>query len=145
MRKNIVLIGWVVLILSACQQTKHRVTLNNESFTVELADTDNLRAMGLMYRQNMADSEGMLFIFPDTANRAFWMKNTLIALDILYFDQNKKLVSISENTPPCKNTSTRCPNYPSAKPAKYVLEINAGLSQRYGFKTGDELIIALKN
>ena len=72
------------------------------------------------------------------------MKNTLIPLDILYFDQNRKLINISENTPPCKNTTTRCPNYPSEAPAKYVLEINAGLSQKHGFKRGDEMVIHLK-
>ncbi len=123
---------------------QNRVTLNGQTFKVELADDDNSRAMGLMYREQMSDDEGMLFIFPNSQMRAFWMKNTLIPLDILYFDQNKKLVSISENTPPCKNTTSRCQNYPSAKPAKYVLEINAGLSKKYDFKTGDELLIQLK-
>lgn len=142
--KKTVLMGCLVLLLSACQQNQHRVTLNDQSYVVELANTDNTRALGLMYREQMAADEGMLFIFPDTQRRAFWMKNTLIPLDILYFDQNRKLVSISENTPPCKNTTTRCPNYPSAKPAKYVLEINAGLSQKHGFKVGDVLIIELK-
>ncbi|VAW43955.1 FIG007785: exported protein [hydrothermal vent metagenome] len=142
--KKVVFIGCVVVLFSACQHQQHRVSLNDQSFVIELADTDNTRALGLMYREHMADDEGMLFVFPDTQRRAFWMKNTLIPLDILYFDQNQKLVSISENTPPCKNTTTRCPNYPSAKPAKYVLEINAGLSQQYGFKSGDKLIIHLK-
>ena len=142
--KKTVLMGCLVLLLSACQQNRHRVSINDQSFVVALANTDNTRAMGLMYVEQMANDEGMLFIFPDTQRRAFWMKNTLIPLDILYFDQNRKLVSISENTPPCKNTTTRCPNYPSAKPAKYVLEINAGLSQKHGFKVGDELIIQLK-
>jgi uncharacterized membrane protein (UPF0127 family) len=144
MMKKTLLMGCLVLLLSACQQNQHRVTLNDQSYVVELANTDNTRALGLMYREQMAADEGMLFIFPDTQRRAFWMKNTLIPLDILYFDQNRKLVSISANTPPCKNTTTRCPNYPSAKPAKYVLEINAGLSQKHGFKVGDELIIELK-
>ena len=142
--KKILLIACVVMLFSACQLKQHRVSLNDQSYVVELADTDNTRALGLMYREQMADDEGMLFIFPDIKKRAFWMKNTLIPLDILYFDQNKKLVSISENTPPCKNTTTRCPNYPSAKPAKYVLEINAGLSQKHGYKSGDELTIRLK-
>ncbi|MCX7554250.1 DUF192 domain-containing protein [Marinicella sp. S1101] len=142
--KKIALVVLLLFILSACQHMQHRVTLKDQTFLVELADDAQSRAMGLMYRKEMADSEGMLFIFPDSKPRAFWMKNTLIPLDILYFDQNRRLVSISENTPPCKNTSTRCPNYPSAKPAKYVLEINAGLSQDYGFTTGDELIIELK-
>lgn len=144
MMKKILLAGWIMIVLSACGHQQHRVSLNDKRFIVELADTDQSRAMGLMYRQQLKDDEGMLFVFPDSKHRAFWMKNTLIALDILYFDQNKKLVSISESTPPCKNTTTRCPNYPSAKPAKYVLEINAGLSEQYGFKTGDELIIKLK-
>jgi uncharacterized membrane protein (UPF0127 family) len=143
--KKIFLLSCVLILFTACQHQQHRVSLNDQTYVIELADTDNTRALGLMYREQMAVDEGMLFIFPDTDVRAFWMKNTLIPLDILYFDQNRKLVSISKNTPPCKNTTTRCPSYPSAKPAKYVLEINAGLSQQYGYKTGDELIIQLKN
>ena len=144
MIKKTVRLSLLLLLLSACQQNQNKVTLNDYSFVVEVADTNESRALGLMFREQMDDGAGMLFIFPDTQRRAFWMKNTLIALDILYFDQNRKLVSISENTPPCKNTTTRCPSYPSAQPAKYVLEINAGLSEEYGFKTGDELHIQLK-
>ncbi|TDR23553.1 DUF192 domain-containing protein [Marinicella litoralis] len=144
MTKQLSLLGVLVLFLSSCHINQHRVTINDITFAVELADDDNKRALGLMYRKEMADDDGMLFIFPDSQMRAFWMKNTLIPLDILYFDANKKIVSISENTPPCKNTSSRCPNYPSLKPTKYVLEINAGLSEKYGFKAGDEMIINLK-
>ncbi len=144
MTKQLALIAGLILILSACHTNQHRVTINDISFDVELADNDNLRALGLMYREEMSDKNGMLFIFPDTQLRAFWMKNTIIPLDIIYFDANKKIVSISENTPPCKNTSSRCPNYPSKRPTKYVLEINAGLSSKYGFKAGDEMLINLK-
>lgn len=144
MKKQLALLAGLILILSACHPNQHRVSINDISFAVELADNENTWALGLMYREKMATDTGMLFIFPDSQMRAFWMKNTLIPLDILYFDENKKIVSISENTPPCKNISTRCPNYPSLKSTKYVLEINAGLSQKYGFKTGDELIISLK-
>jgi len=144
MIKNFTVLGWMLLLLSACQQNQHRVILKDKSFIVELAEDEGSRAMGLMYRKTMSDDEGMLFIFPNVQLRAFWMKNTLIPLDILYFDQNKKLINISKNTPPCKNTTTRCPNYPSTKPAKYVLEINAGLSEKYGFEAGDELLIKLK-
>ena len=134
----------LILLLMGCQQSQNRVTLKGQTFLVELADDNNSRAMGLMFREKLADDAGMLFIFPDVFRRAFWMKNTLIPLDILYFDEDRILVSISENTPPCKNTTTRCPNYPSSKPAKYVLEINAGLSRKYGFQPGDELNIELK-
>ncbi|WP_154224304.1 DUF192 domain-containing protein [Marinicella rhabdoformis] len=142
--KNLINLLILTLFISGCQNNNNFVKLNNHEFTVELAESDESRAMGLMYRKEMADDEGMLFIFPNEYPRAFWMKNTLIPLDILYFDKNKKLVSLSMNTPPCKNTTTRCPNYPSVKPAKYVLEINAGLSKKYGFKKGDLLEIHRK-
>lgn len=142
--KKYVLLGLLILLLCGCQPSRNQVTLKGHTFVVEVANDHQSRAMGLMYRESMADDAGMLFIFPQPQPLAFWMKNTLIPLDILYFDQNRKLVSISERTPPCRNTTTRCPNYPSLKPAQYVLEINAGLSEKYGFKPGDELDIALK-
>lgn len=144
MYKTFLVFCLFVLLLCGCQQNQHKVTINNIDFYVELADDDNERAMGLMYRKQMDEDAGMLFIFPNSQPRAFWMKNTLIPLDILYFDNNRKLINISENTPPCKNTTTRCPNYPSKRPAKYVLEINAGLSKKHGFKAGDEMVIELK-
>jgi len=142
--KNYLLVAWLILLLSGCQPNQHRVTLKGHTFAVEVAQDNQSRAMGLMFRESMDDDAGMLFIFPQPQPLAFWMKNTLIPLDILYFDQNRQLINISERTPPCKNTTTRCPNYPSEKPAKYVLEINAGLSEKYGFKAGDELVIELK-
>ena len=144
MMKKIVLTCWLLVLLPGCQIKQHKVSINGQTFKVELADTDHKRAMGLMYREEMANDSGMLFIFPDSQPRAFWMKNTLIPLDIMYFDQNRRLVNIRANTPPCRNTTTRCPSYPSTAPAKYVLEINGGLSEKHGFKPGDELIIQLK-
>ena len=142
--KNLINLLILTLFISGCQNNNNYVKLNDQKFVVELAESDEARAMGLMYREKMADDAGMLFIFSDEFRRAFWMKNTLIPLDILYFDGDRKLVSQSLNTPPCRNTTTRCPNYPSEKPAKYVLEINAGLSQKYGFKKGDQLEIHRK-
>mgnify|MGYP000173905361 CR=1 FL=1 len=143
MKKTSVLIGLTVLLL-ACQSTPHQVSINDVSFKVTLAEDDNSRAMGLMYEKSLADDAGMLFIFPDSQPRAFWMKNTLIPLDILYFNQHRVLVSVQSDVPPCRSTTSRCPNYPSEKPAKYVLEINAGLANKYGFTTGDKLVLDLK-
>ncbi|MFC3195296.1 DUF192 domain-containing protein [Marinicella sediminis] len=134
----------LILLLAGCPRINSTVTIKGTQFNVEVVDDDQSRAMGLMYRRSMDDDVGMLFLFPDAEPRSFWMKNTLIPLDILYFDQHRKLVSISANTPPCKNTTSRCPSYPSKKPAKYVLEINAGLSEQYGFEPGDELLMELK-
>ncbi len=90
MMKNIVALGLLILLLGACKQNHHRVTLDGVSFTVALADDNNSRAMGLMYREEMADDEGMLFIFPDSQIRSFWMKNTLIPLDILSYRPQQK-------------------------------------------------------
>lgn len=144
MFKNILLVVALMMSLNACHNKHHKVSINDVTFNVEVANDNNTRAMGLMYRKKLSDNSAMLFIFPDSQPRAFWMENTLIPLDIIYFDQKRRLINISENTPPCKNTTTRCPNYPSDAPAKYVLEINAGLSKKHGFKKGDVLNINLK-
>ena len=115
--------------------------LKGQKFTVELADTQEKQALGLMFRDHMPDDHGMVFLFPGEAMRAFWMKNTRIPLDIFYFDQDLKLVSVSENTPPCR--SQRCPSYPSSGPAKYVLELNAGKAAELGVQAGDVLELHL--
>ena len=94
-----------------------------------------------MFRDSMPRDEGMIFIFPNEAPRSFWMKNTRIPLDIMYFDKDLKLVSISADTPPCR--VSRCPSYPSSKPAMYVLELNAGMAAELGVVPGDLLEIDL--
>jgi len=117
------------------------VELNRERFSVELADTADKRNLGLMFRDSMPDDHGMLFIFPSETRRSFWMKNTRIPLDIFYFDSNLALVSVAENTPPCR--TEKCPNYPSDGPAKYVLELNAGKAAELAVKSGDLLELHL--
>ena len=117
------------------------VELQGERFSVELADTQQKRTLGLMYRDSMPDDHGMLFIFPAETRQSFWMKNTRIPLDIFYFDSKLRLVSVSENTPPCR--TPRCPAYPSDGPAKYVLELNAGKAAELGVSKGDMLELHL--
>ncbi len=117
------------------------VELNQERFSVELADTQDKRALGLMFRDSMPDDHGMLFVFPGETRRSFWMKNTRIPLDIFYFDNNLALVSVAENTPPCR--TPECPTYPSDGPARYVLELNAGKAAELGAKPGDVLELHL--
>lgn len=135
---------WLCLaLLIGCKAAPATVELRGERFTVEIADDDDERARGLMYRDNMGADKGMLFIFPTQQPQAFWMKNTRIPLDILYFDAEKKLVSAARNTPPC-TLGDRCPPYPSDGPALYVLELNAGVADRLGVEKGDELKINLQ-
>jgi uncharacterized membrane protein (UPF0127 family) len=137
---------YLLLILTlfactACMAKSPYVTLKNERFMVELAETSEKQALGLMFRDQMPADHGMLFLFPGEAMRSFWMKNTRIPLDIFYFDEELKLVSVSENTRPCR--TQRCPAYPSTGPAKYVLELNAGKAAELGVKTGDILELHL--
>jgi uncharacterized membrane protein (UPF0127 family) len=126
---------------SACASGGPRVEIGGKTFKVELADTRQKQALGLMFRDSMPADQGMLFIFPNEAPRSFWMKNTRIALDIMYFDKHLKLVSISADTPPCR--VNRCPSYPSVVPAKYVLELNAGTASALGVGLGDSLVLDL--
>ena len=115
------------------------VDLHGHRFSTELATDDASREHGLMMRTELPADHGMLFIFPDTQPRWFWMKNTLVPLDILYFDADRKLVSMHLDVPPCK--ADPCPSYPSDAPARYVLELPAGTARRIGAQAGDELTV----
>lgn len=99
---------------------------------IEVADDDAEREQGLMYRDTMAENNGMLFLMETEEPQTFWMKNTIISLDIIYVDSNKRIVSISRN---CKPYSLD--QISSAKPALYVVEVIAGYTAKYGIKTGD--------
>ena len=131
----------ILLVCSSCMTQGPYVELNRQRFSVELVDTQDKRALGLMFRDSMPDDHGMLFVFPGETRRSFWMKNTRIPLDIFYFDSNLTLVSVAENTPPCR--SPECPTYPSDGPARYVLELNAGKAAELGAKPGDVLELHL--
>jgi len=130
-----------LIICAACMADGPYVELKGERFSVELAQTQQKQALGLMFRESMPQDHGMLFLFPVEAMRSFWMKNTRIPLDIMYFDKDLKMVSISANTQPCK--VSRCPSYPSKAPAQYVLELNAGTAEELGVGLGDRLSLDL--
>jgi uncharacterized membrane protein (UPF0127 family) len=115
------------------------LTLHGDRFSAELATDDAAREHGLMERTSLEAGHGMLFVFPDLAPRWFWMKNTLIPLDILYFGDQRQLVSMQLNVPPCKGDP--CPSYPSGRPARYVLEVPAGTAAQLGIQVGDRLEI----
>ncbi len=128
-----------LLLLQGCaHSSQSRVQLRGEWFKVEIADDDASRTRGLMFRRDLPADQGMLFIFPDEEMRGFWMKNTYISLDILYFDSQLRLVSMHQRVPPCGDAPI-CPSYPSLGPAKYVLELNAGVARRLGAQPGDLL------
>lgn len=130
-----------LMTLSACDAGGPYVEFAGQRITVEIADDDSSRAKGLMFRDSLGRNAGMLFIFRSEQPRAFWMKNTRIPLDIIYMDRDFRVVSISANTPPCRSRSGRCPPYPSAGPAQYVLEINGGRAAELGLQVGDQLTV----
>lgn len=133
------LILFAACSLSACASARGPwVELAGQRYTVEVADDDAERARGLMYRDVMTNGSGMLFIHEAEEPQAYWMKNTKIPLDILYFDGSRKLVSQQRDVPPC-SLGDACPSYPSKAPAKYVLELNAGEAARLTLQDGAEL------
>lgn len=105
-----------------------------KTIDIEIADDEYQTQTGLMYRDQMDEKQGMLFIFPDETFRSFYMKNTRIPLDIIFIDSNNTIVSFQNNAKPFDETSL-----PSEAPAKYVLEINAGLSEAWGLEKGDRI------
>jgi len=110
---------------------------DGRAITAELAITDAERAKGLMFREKIAVDQGMLFCFEEEDYHAFWMKNTLIALDMLWLDKDRRIVHIERNVPPCKEDP--CPSYPPKRPGSYVLELGAGGADIYKLKLFDRL------
>jgi uncharacterized membrane protein (UPF0127 family) len=106
----------------------------DHKFMVEIADDDAERQRGLMERPPLADDRGMLFQFPDVAERGFWMHNTPSPLDIIYIDPRGRIVSIVKNAAPNNDTVL-----PSNGPAMGVLELRAGRSDEIGAKPGDHI------
>jgi len=104
------------------------------SVTVELARTDEERARGLMNRRQLGEEAGMLFLFSESEPRAFWMRNTLIPLDMLFIDDGGRVVGLIERAEPL-TTSPRDPGVAS----RYVLEVNGGWAARHGVRPGDRV------
>lgn len=104
---------------------------------VEIAANDELRAQGLMFRDQLRPATGMLFFFAEDGEYPFWMKNTHIPLDMIWIDSNKRIAHVKHDVPPCKIEN--CPSYPPHALARYVLEVAAGVAKQHGLKEGDVL------
>jgi hypothetical protein len=102
---------------------------------VELADTNEARARGLMFHQPLGPNEGMLFVFDAPGRYGFWMKNVPLPLDIIWIDQRQRVVWIVESAPPCHGEP--CPAYVPQTVASYVVEVPGGFAARHGVRVGD--------
>lgn len=157
-------ISWVLgilLLMQACEKTESQsvtqdlveieftkegvLTFSNEegvalkTIDIEIADNANKRERGLMDRSEMADNQGMLFIFGDDEVRkhTFYMKNTRIPLDILYFDRDSVLINIARNAKPGADSELAGGTVAAAKEdSKFVVEVNGGLAEKWGIEEG---------
>jgi len=140
MRNLVVKLFAVLLFLlpvSACSQEDHAVlhtAKGDYNFTIEIADTDQTRAKGLMFRQELAPDAGMLFDFHEERPVAFWMRNTFIPLDMIFIAADGTVRNVHVNARPQDPTSI-----PSEGPVQFVLEIPGGRSVELGVKPGDRL------
>jgi len=101
---------------------------------IELAQDESQRQLGLMYRDTLAENQGMLFLFDNEEVRSFWMKNTVLSLDMIFVNARNEIVTIHKYTTPYSEET-----YVSTKPAKYVIELNAGYTDRKKISVGDRI------
>lgn len=104
---------------------------------VEVAADPQTREQGLMYRDSLRDHSGMLFLFPRSGVYPFWMKNTLIPLDLIWIDEQKRVAHVKFDVPPCK--ADPCPSYDPEVSARYVLEVAGGVARQHRIAAGSQL------
>ena len=120
---------------------KKSAVIGRKKITVEIADTPEKRAHGLMFVKKLSKDQGMLFVFDSPEIQSFWMKNTLIPLSIGYFDEKKRLIEVLEMQPESL-VSRELATYPSSAPAKYALEMNKGWFKENNIKAGAEIKVS---
>lgn len=106
----------------------------SHSIDIEIAETPYEWETGLMYRESLGEDKGMLFVYANEAPRSFYMKNTLIPLDLIFYDKDSSVVSFHENAVPGDLTPI-----PSGEPARFILEVNAGKVDEWNIETGDKM------
>jgi len=126
----------ISLFLISCNNTEPQVCISGTCVNVEIADNQNERNFGLMFREELDEDRGMIFVYEESDTYTFWMKNTLIPLDMIWINEDNVIVHIAE-AEPCK--ADPCPTYGPEEPAKYILEVNQGFSQEQDINIGDEV------
>jgi len=129
----------LLFTLVGCLQKSYAqdlVCFQQHCFRVEVVEEPEDLARGLQFREFLDEDAGMLFIFQKNKRHSFWMKNTLIPLDMLWLDESRQIVDVAKAVPPCRQES--CPVYAPHKEARYVLEINARQTDLLGLTIGDQ-------
>ncbi len=135
---SIVFVGLIVIVVFFSRPPQAKVlhaVLGGEALLLEVADTDALRAQGLSGHKPFAPNEGMLFVFPIEGKHSFWMKDMLFPIDILWLDNDYRIVDVKEKATPESYPESFTPSVP----ALYVLELSAGFFEAHKLKKGDRL------
>lgn len=138
---------WMSFVCVSCAQAgsdADRVCFPSGCVKVEIVSTPEAMARGLQHRERLGEDDGMLFMFSMEGRHAFWMKETLIPLDMIWLDQQRRIVHIEHATKPCP--SEPCAIYePQTDDALYVLETNAGYAGKHHWKEGDQATFLIKD
>ena len=127
----------VFFFISQTEKEIKSVCINEKCFSVEIADENYEKVLGLSNRDSLNENQAMLFIFKEETIPNFWMKDMKFPIDIIWIDENLEISEISKNLKPCEEDF--CPTFKPKEKIKYVLEINAGLSEEFNFEVGDEV------
>jgi uncharacterized protein len=142
-RARLIILAWIVIalmpVMAACDPTPQVTIVSADQAVrgvvkVEIAATPDTRELGLMYRNHLDDDAGMLFIFPAPNTAQFWMKNTVLPLDMLFADSNSKVLGIVANAQPYSEALLG-----GFSGTLYVLEVNAGYAAKHHIVVGDQL------
>ena len=138
----------VFLLTTACNATRRpgppaAVFPSGAVFRLEIADDDESRRLGYMFREHVGADEGMLFIFDRPGQHAIWMKNCKVSLDLIWLDEKGRVVEIVHDQPPCPDDGP-CPNAFPMRLATYVLEVAGGTARREGLKLDDSITLYLE-
>ena len=135
------------VILAGCEKASTIDDMNTIDLTLPGGEVIRVETMidpedqlrGMMFRTEMKPGHGMLFISRQPQKQSFWMYQTLIPLDMIWMDSDKRIVEIVPNASPCKTKASQCPQYGGHEYARYVLELAGGMAQKYGLKLGQQM------
>lgn len=114
-----------------------KIKIDGKELIVEIADNNEKRELGLMFRENLPEKAGMLFMLDKEEKVPFWMKNMRISLDIIWIDSKLRIIDITKNVEPCLNDTNPCTIYKPKEAVKYVLEVKGGFVDKYNIRIGD--------
>lgn len=131
----------IIILIPLIQPT---LIYEDTDYSLEIADTEEERAQGLMNRENLEEDRGMLFVYDDKDHRSFWMKNTTIPLDIIFMDSEFEVINIEQANPEPNTSDHELQRYRSEEPAQYVLEINQNQSSEIGLENEEKMSLGLE-